>query len=92
MSDEYQMPPFRFVQIIWLDAYSEDQWSDLDTYVFTDYVVISRGYLVKETKKYWWLAPNIGLNAGKWEVGCMIGIPKKMVEEMDDYPKKTEQA
>ena len=91
MSDEYERPMFRFVRIVWLDAFSEDEWKDVETYDFTsEYYVESFGYLVKETKNYHYLAPNLGKNDGRWEAGCMMGIPRKMVLEMDDYPKKAE--
>lgn len=87
MSDtDIEKPPFRFVRIVWLDAYSEDQWRDIDTYEFGDYAVESFGYLVKETKNYHTLAPNIGRVDGRWEAGCMMSIPRKMVLEMGNYP------
>jgi hypothetical protein len=86
-----ERPSFRFVRIVWLDAYSEDEWRDVDTYEMTDYVVESFGYLVKETKNYHLIAPNLGRNDGRWEAGCMMGIPKKMVLEIDDFPNKEAQ-
>ena len=82
-----EKPPYRFVRAVWLDAYSEDEWKDVESYELTDYVVESYGYLVRENKNYYLLAPNLGRNDGRWEAGCIMGIPKKMVLEMDSFPK-----
>jgi len=51
-------------------------------------VVESFGYLVKENKNYHLLAPNLGRVDGRWEGGCLMGIPRKMVLEIEDYPKR----
>lgn len=91
MSDD-DRPPFRFIRCVWLDAYSEDEWKNVDQYEHVDYTVESYGYLVKETKNYHLIAPNLGRNDGAWEAGCMMAVPKRMVLEIDDFPSKKEPA
>lgn len=74
-------PPYPYVRVRWLDAYSEDAWVIVDDYELHDHAVDSSGYVVKENATYILLAPTVGWNAHEehWEMATAIAIPRGMI-------------
>lgn len=77
--------PWKFVRVVWLDAYSEDPWTEIEKYDLRDHQVESFGYLVRESKNYHLIAPNVGQgDNGVWEACGLMAIPRKMVLSIDE--------
>lgn len=74
-------PPFPWVRVTWLDAYSEDEWTWIDEYEMHDQLVTSEGYLVRENERYILLAPNVSYDPGaaKWSFYAASGVPREMI-------------
>lgn len=76
-------PPYPWVRVVWLDAFSEDPWLIVDDYVIHDQLVHSEGYLVRENERYVMLAPNVAYNHedNKWEMFGAAAIPRDMMRK-----------
>lgn len=74
-------PPFPYVRLTWLDAWSEDAWTKLKGYVIRDHRVETTGYLVAQTETMLLIAPTLAWDeaVNEWEACTMMGIPKGML-------------
>lgn len=66
-----------FMEVIWLDASSEDGWID-DTTDLAPPVMITRGWLYKDEEKYLVLVNSL-VKEGDGSVGGSNTIPKGMI-------------
>ena len=73
--------PFKFVEIEWADAHSTDAWVE-ESSLPEPAPIISRGWLVKDTKTYVVVAGTIAPAIGKepMQLGEIIAIPKSWVK------------
>ena len=69
-------PPFQKVSITWLDAYSQDDWTDLESFNPEEHPCTTEGYLIKETANYILIGPTVAINDGTWQGCAMMAIPK----------------
>jgi hypothetical protein len=68
-----------FVEIIWLDANSEDGWTDRDEMLAAP-MVISRGWLVKKDKNAYHIAASIADAPDDFDIAQGMTIPRGMVK------------
>lgn len=84
MSDEHEepkipTPPWPFVEVVWEDSSaSHDTWI-LEEEMPDTAIIISRGWLVKETKRSVKIAASCAHweSTNKWIFGEHVTIPKK---------------
>lgn len=72
--------PHPFVQVIWRDAMGKTAWSTVDDLDFEAPLIVSRGWLVKETEETIFLAGDIGYDDPS-EFNSIMLIPLGMVVE-----------
>lgn len=66
------------VQLVWHDAYSTDEWTNLEDLDVDPMVVTSLGYLVTATKETVVVAGTVG----QGQACCVIHVPRRMVVSM----------
>ena len=77
-------PPFPIVTIIWDDAFCDNRWTSLDDIEDAEPVATMRttGYLVKENKKWIYVAATVGDSPDRgWEANAIMAIPKAWVHK-----------
>jgi hypothetical protein len=74
-------PPFPWVKIEWIDAYTDDEWNVVEDYVIHEQRVQSEGYLVKENDEYVVLAPNVSYNpeSKTWAMMGALVVTRRMI-------------
>lgn len=72
------------VLIEWIDATSRDHWESLSEKL-TPNTILSCGFLIDQTEKYYTLAVNVDLDADT--CSCSMTIPKGMVVKVKTIKK-----
>lgn len=75
------------VEIIWRDAFGEQEWTLMDEWNPPEMLICSVGYLLVEDKNYYRLAANITGDGTKKD--HTMNIPKKIVVSMRTLRTKT---
>lgn len=77
----------RFVEVIWHDAHSNDEWQNWQDVVLKPARVVTRGFIVREDDRLLMVAGTIGTEDGLVADTCStITIPKGMIESVAPYP------
>ncbi len=87
--------PFRCAAVHWLDAYSEDGWTDFDdaALVRAEHPVFTQGWVIHETERYVVLAATISPDPrkpGNWQISGAMGIPKGCILSRFDVDESQE--
>ena len=72
---------FKYVEVQWDDARSTAEWTDLDALPKVCRVV-TRGWLVQETKAQVVIAGTLQLDGDDEDVGELVAIPAGTVKKM----------
>jgi hypothetical protein len=81
---------YPYVEILWRDAMGYTKWMTVSELDDASPEIVSRGWLVKETKKTYFLAGDVGTEEFD-EINSIMSIPKGMavkVTELEFRRKK----
>lgn len=76
MSKNKEKKRYNLFRIDWIDAASNSKWQDLDDISFSHYKVNSIGWLIKETKDYYFIAQNLSC---QYQCSDIMQIPTKWI-------------